>query len=87
MAKEKKEQQDPKVEKKTKKEKFVESAEVRVPKALKQIAVVGNLADKSKFEYTDQQVRQIYDALQESLDRMKARFENGTEKEESFKLS
>jgi hypothetical protein len=72
---------------KTKKDKFVELAEIRVPKVLRQITQLGNLSDKSKFEYTDKQVKQIYKALEESLDRMKARFENGEDKEEVFKLS
>ncbi len=88
MAKEKKEQKSAlKEETKTKQEKFVALAEVRVPKVLKQIATVGNLSDRSKFDYTDKQVKQIYDALKDSLDQMKARFENGEQKEASFKLS
>ena len=93
MSKDKKEQKPApkpeakKAEKKTKQEKFVELAETRVPKALKQFTMIGNLSDRSKFEYTDKQVKQIYDALKESLDQMKARFENGVEKEEGFKLS
>ncbi|AMO56129.1 hypothetical protein GZ77_04785 [Endozoicomonas montiporae] len=74
-------------EAKSKKDKFIELAETRVPKALKQIGMVANLSDKEKYEYTDKQIKQIYEALKESLDRMKARFENGEEKEESFKLS
>ena len=75
-----------KPEAKTKKEKFVELAEVRVPKALRQIAMIGNLSDKTKFEYSEKEVSQIHDALQAALDRMKARFENGEVKEEGFKL-
>ena len=78
---------DKKTEGKSKKDKFIELAETRVPKALKQVGMVGNLSDKSKFEYTDKQVKQIYDALKVSLDQMKARFENGEQKEELFKLS
>ena len=90
MTKAKNEQKKPtakKAEGKSKKEKFIELAETRVPKALKQIGMVGNLSDKTKFEYTDKQVKQIIDTLKESLDRMKARFENGEAQEESFKLS
>ena len=89
MPKERKDQKPEakKTEKKSKKEKFVELAEARVPKALKQLTMVGNLSDKSKFEYTDKQVKQIHKTLQEGLDRMKARFENGEAKEETFKLS
>lgn len=75
-----------KPEGKTKKEKFVELVEVRVPKALKQIAIIGNLSDKTKFEYSEKEVNQIHGALQAALDRMKARFENGEVKEEGFKL-
>ncbi|OED44892.1 hypothetical protein ACH42_06370 [Endozoicomonas sp. (ex Bugula neritina AB1)] len=81
MAKEKKE---PKLEKKTKQEKFIELAEGRVPKAIKQLTMVGNLSDKSKFEYTDKQVKQIYEVLHTALDQMKVRFEDGEAKDETF---
>ena len=65
----------------------MELAEVRVSKTLKQVAMVGNLSDKAKYDYTEKEVKQIYDALKGSLDQMKARFENGEQKEEVFKLS
>ncbi|MGI2026567.1 hypothetical protein [Endozoicomonas acroporae] len=40
---------------KTRNEKFVELAEIRVSKTLRQIAMIGNLSDKSKYEYSDKE--------------------------------
>ena len=68
-------------------EKFVELAEKRVSKALKDIKLIGNLSNKSNYSYTDQDVKKIYGALKKALDDMKVRFEsNGANEEEIFKL-
>ncbi len=72
---------------KSKNEKFVELAEIRVSKTLRQIAMISNLSDKSKYDYSEKEVQQIYDALQSALDQMKGKFENGEDKALSFKLS
>lgn len=68
-------------------EKFVELAEKRVSKALKDIKLIGNLSNKSNYSYTDQDVKKIYAALKKALEDMKVRFEsNGANEEEIFKL-
>ena len=67
--------------------KFVELAEKRVNKALKDIKLIGNLSNKSNYSYTDQDVKKIYNALKRSLDEMKSRFDsNGSNEDEGFKL-
>lgn len=68
-------------------EKFVELAEKRVSRALKDIKLIGNLSNKSNYSYTDDDVRKIHAALKKALDEMKARFDSkGASDDETFKL-
>jgi hypothetical protein len=68
-------------------QKFVELAEKRVTRTLRDIRLVGNLSNRSNYKYTDDDVRKIYKALRDALEEMKARFERkGLEKETTFKL-
>jgi hypothetical protein len=68
-------------------EKFVELAEKRVSKALKDIKLIGNLSNKSNYDYEDQDVRKIYSTLKKALEEMKARFDSkGSSDDEVFKL-
>lgn len=67
--------------------KFVDLAEKRVSKALKDIKLIGNLSNKSNYSYKDQDVTKIYKALKKALDEMKARFDSkGAGEDEIFKL-
>lgn len=67
--------------------KFVELAEKRVSKGLKDLKLIGNLANKSNYSYTEQDVAKIYRALKSALDEMKGRFDSkGSGEDESFKL-
>ena len=68
-------------------EKFIELAEKRVNKALKDIKLIGNLANRSNYYYTEDQVNKISKALKEAVRQCEKRFEEGglNEKEE-FKL-
>lgn len=67
--------------------KFVQLAEKRVSKALKDIKLIGNLSNKSNYSYTDQDVRKIKAVLKKALEEMNARFDrNGASEDESFKL-
>jgi len=68
-------------------QKFVVLAEKRVTRAIRHIRLVGNLSNRSNYKYTDDDARQIYRALREALDEMKARFERrGDERETTFTL-
>ena len=67
--------------------KFVELAEARVNKAISQIRLIGNLANRSNYEFTDEDGRKIVRALQRELEALKARFgDTGTSTENRFKL-
>ena len=67
--------------------KFVELAEKRVSRALKDIKLIGNLSNRSNYTYTDADVRKIHKALLGAVNDVKARFERqGAEEEMVFKL-
>lgn len=68
-------------------QKFVELAEKRVTRTIRDIRLVGNLSNRSNYKYTDEDARKIYRALKDALDEMKARFERrGDERVLDFKL-
>ena len=55
-------------------ERFVELAEARVNKALKDLQLIGNLSNKSAYDFSETDVRKIFSALQKGLDGAKSRF-------------
>jgi hypothetical protein len=55
--------------------KFVRLATKRVSNALKAIQLVGNLSNKSNYDYTDADVQKIFRALQDELSASKKKFE------------
>ena len=57
-----------------KREKFVDLAEARVSRAMQAIRVIGNLSNRSTYEYSDEDVRKIVKALSAELESMQARF-------------
>lgn len=67
--------------------KFVELAEKRVSRAIKDIRLVGNLSNKSNYSYSEEDVKKILKALRTEVDALKSRFEASTgEVETTFKL-
>ncbi|WOJ92925.1 hypothetical protein R0135_14180 [Congregibacter variabilis] len=68
-------------------EKFVKLAEARVSKALKDIKLIGNLSNRSNYDYSQDDVKKIYSALNKALSEMKARFDaKGDPEDAVFKL-
>ena len=63
-----------------KRRKFVELAEARVTKSLKDLQLIGNLSNKSAYEYSDDDVRKVFLALQKGLDEAKGRFKTTSNK-------
>ena len=57
-----------------KRKKFVQLAEARVNRAIKDIKLIGNLANRNLYEYTQDDAKKIMKALQRELDAAKARF-------------
>lgn len=67
--------------------KFVELAEARVNRAIKDIRLIGNLANRSAYEYSEEDARKIFRTLQRELEAARARFTGDTGgKETEFKL-
>ena len=58
----------------TKSKKFFELANKRVNKTIKDIQLIGNLANKQNYEYTELQAKKIVKALQQELDDVKQNF-------------
>lgn len=70
-----------------KKERFVELAEMRVNKALHSIKLIGNLANKRNYEYSDKQASQVIAALEAAVRDVKALFrEDGYSNNSVFRL-
>ena len=67
-------------------EHFIELANKRVPKALKALELVGNLANKSNYKYSKSQSDQIKKALREKMNEVFKKFDNNSNEEKIFKL-
>ena len=69
--------------------KFQKLAEKRVEKTLKDIALIGNLANRSVYEYTEQEVKEMFRALSKEINKAKAKFEKKpkSKKSELFMFS
>lgn len=68
-------------------QKFVQLAEARVTKALKDIQLIGNLSNASAYEFTEADIRKMFGTLQKGLDVAKARFaREGDSAARGFKL-
>lgn len=57
-----------------KKENFKRIAENRTNKIIDMISLLGNLSNSSFYEYTDEQINAIFDAIQEELDKQRSKF-------------
>ena len=60
--------------------KFVELAGKRVNRALKDIQLIGNLSNRSNYDYTDEDVAKIIRALQDEVSACRKRFEAASKK-------
>ena len=58
----------------SKTENFVRLAEARTNKIINMIDLLGNLANKSNYSYTDEQIELIFNSIEESLRESKAKF-------------
>jgi len=61
---------------KNREKKFIELAEKRMTRLIKQIKLVGNLANKSNYIYTDKQASKIIKTLNDELNDVKQKFRN-----------
>ena len=70
----------------TKRDRFVRLAEARTNKILEMMRLLGNCSSKTNYEYTDEDVKKIYGALEKELKNTKNKFLGIEAKEERFTL-
>lgn len=67
--------------------KFVELAQKRMNRALKDIKLIGNLSNRGNYTYTEEDAKKIHRALLNAINDLKARFDRrGDDTETTFKL-
>ncbi|MBJ8007713.1 hypothetical protein [Bacillus cereus] len=67
--------------------KFEQLAEKRVSEVLKKMQLIGNLANKNNYDYTDKHVKQIIETLESELKMLKSKFgEKSLERRTTFKF-
>lgn len=60
----------------TKAERFKRLAERRATEVLVKLRLLGNLSDKKNYEYSDGQIRQLFEALETELRSCKSRYKS-----------
>ncbi len=70
-----------------KRAKFVELAESRVNRAIKDLRLIGNLSNRSAYEFSDDDVKKMFRALQKELDGARSRFsKEGSGQDDLFRI-
>jgi len=70
-----------------KKQKFIDLAEKRVSRVIKDIRLVGNLSNRSNYVFKDEQVKKIFAAIETEMRAARKRFESaGSSDDAVFKL-
>ena len=70
----------------TKRERFVRLAEARTNKIIDMLRLLGNCSSKSNYEYSDEDVKKISNAIEREFKNMKNRFQGIEATEEKFHL-
>ncbi len=69
-----------------KREAFLRLAEKRTNAVIDKIRILSNCANPYAYEYNDQDVRQIFEAVDEELKVARTRFMQGKRRDTEFKL-
>ena len=70
----------------TSSERFVRIAEARTNKIIDMIRLLGNCSSKATYEYSKEDVRKIFNAIETELKNSKAKFESSNDDSAKFKL-
>lgn len=70
-----------------KRDNFIRLADGRVTRAIDSIRVIGNLSNRSNYEYTEEDSKRIIDALQAEINALKVQFKPKQATRTNFKLS
>ncbi|TKW63595.1 MAG: hypothetical protein DI638_04090 [Gemella sp.] len=69
-------------------EKFIRLAESRTNSAIKSIQLIGNLANRSNYEYSKEEITELFKALEKEIQLAKRSFEWELEKKDrKFKFT
>lgn len=68
------------------KDNFIRLAEARTNKILKSLELLGNLSNKSYYDYSAQQITTIFNAIEDELETQKQRFNKNDKKGKRFRL-
>lgn len=68
------------------KENFKRIAENRTNKIIDMISLLGNLSNRSYYDYTDSQINAIFDSIQVELDNQRSKFIKSKITKKRFKL-
>jgi len=74
------------IQKSSQRERFEKLAESRVNKALDAMRIVSNLANKNNYEYSEDEAKAIYAALESEARSVRTRFEQEQRRKRNFKL-
>lgn len=72
--------------KETKREKFIRVAESRTNKILSMIRLLGNCSSKATYDYTEQDIKKIFSAIEIEIRNAKEKFAGHPEQTTRFKL-
>lgn len=70
----------------TKKERFIRIAEARTNKILEMMRLLGNCASTNNYEYTEEDIKKIFGALEKELRNTKSKFTDTDTGSEKFTL-
>lgn len=70
----------------TKEERFVRIAEARTTKIIDMVKLLGNCSNRANYEYSKEDVKKVFNAIEEELRIAKAKFEMSDSSEKRFTL-
>lgn len=71
----------------TKRDRFVRIAEARTNKILEMMRLLGNCSSKSNYDYSDEDIKKIFSALEKELKNTKNKFLGVDSSNEKFTLN
>ena len=72
--------------KEAKREKFVRIAEARTNKIIDMVRLLGNCSNKASYDYSKEDVKKIFAAIEDELKSAKAKFDTTEESNSKFRL-
>ena len=70
-----------------KRQRFINLASHRTNEVIKRIKILGNCANKSTYEYSDEDIKKIFTVIDSQLRDTKAKFRGEQQKEKKFQLT